>query len=84
MFGRCKVCAANEARIADLKSEIEYLRRLTVPSKASNTLTLEELESNAIMDGKTEAIMVERKASPDEPSQEDIDSEAQRLLSGTY
>lgn len=77
-FGPCAVCAAKDETIASLKSEIEFLR-LQVRPKTEPSFEV-ELEANAVMDGRTDPIEVLENGQ----TQEEIDSEAQRILSGTY
>lgn len=85
MFGKCKVCQEREQRISDLKSEIEYLRRLALPQNNAK-IPLIELEANAMLNGTEEQIVIRspNDENPGEPSQAEIDAEAQRILAGTY
>lgn len=88
MFGKCRVCAEKDkqigdkdSRIADLKAQIEDLRSLVLPKNTPGVIPLVSLEADAIMSGKDEAIEI-----PDAQRAEldEIQSEATRILSGTY
>ncbi len=81
MIFKCRVCEEKDKRIADLAEQVEFLRRLALPPRPdSASLPLVELEANAILNGSSDPILVD----PTSQSQEEIDSEAARLLSGQY
>lgn len=75
MFGKCKVCAEKDARIADLKAQIASLHNLLQPVRAPANPEVHH-EANAVLNGVNEQI--EPELSPE------ILAERDALLSGTY
>jgi hypothetical protein len=69
------ILAAKESQIAALRDEIKFLRHMVQPRYQPDTL---QMEADAVIGGNQEQIApeAERKA--------EIDSEAARILSGTY
>lgn len=78
---RCKACSEKDNRIQDLKSEIEYLRSLVIPT---NTPTISELEADAVLSGRHHVINVDSEEVQEEPSKQEVASEAIRILTGNY
>lgn len=82
MFGAQKrLILQYEARIADLKSEIENLRKLVLPANRSGDIPDVHMEADAVVSGREEVLNLQ---SHEESEQDAITSEASRLLSGTY
>ena len=80
----CKVCAEKEKRVSDLLSEIDFLRNLVRPSAPTDYTKLPtvSLEADAIISVADHQI---ENLSPEERlRQEEIASEASRVLNGTY
>lgn len=78
----CKVCREKDARIADLHAEIKMLRSLVSPPTSSSRIPLVQIEADAIMSGRQEQIEV---SNADQMKHwENVESEAHRILSGTY
>lgn len=89
MFGKSKkevkeqldfVTQLYELRIADLKAQIEDLRSLTIPRFHPPGIPLIQYEADAIISGKQEIT----EHNENEAEKQAIESEAQRILSGTY
>lgn len=88
MFGRVKQYETRiaelkelyEARIKDLKIQVEDLRSLTIPRSSSTGIPLIHLEADGILSGKQDTTTI--SDDPDEQSK--LDSEAQRILAGSY
>jgi hypothetical protein len=68
----CKVCNEKDKRIDDLLSQVSLLQRLVFPTPVSNTLPTIDLD----------AVGEESQPSPTE--YEEIQAEADRILSGNY
>jgi hypothetical protein len=81
MFGKCKVCAVHELRIADLKAQMEMLKGLVLPTNTGNKPSAHQLEADGILSGQQHVIEVH-----EEEAKETFDElvERDRLLSGTY
>lgn len=82
MFSNKRLIQQYEARIADLKLQIEDLRRLVLPPKAAPySIPVVDVEMDAVLSGKDEPI-----ALTDDQANElnAIESEAAKILSGTY
>jgi hypothetical protein len=77
MFGSKKLIEQYEARITDLKIQIEDLKRLVYSQTSSTNIPLVSLEADAIMSQKEETISI---------SQEEIDrlEEADKILNAEY
>lgn len=69
-----------EARIKDLKIQIEDLRSLTIPRSSPTGIPIVQYEADAVLSGKQETTVIVENPDP----QLDVDSEAQRILSGSY
>jgi hypothetical protein len=83
MFGACKCCLEKDTRIADLKSEIAFLRSLAAPTRSNGSLSLLNLEQDAVLSGHQEQIHI--SMTPEEMEAQDaIDREASNVLSGNY
>ena len=75
----CKVCKAQQAHIESLQAEVKMLRGLISPQ--SSTIPLVQVEADAVLSGSQEPI----QPSKDQIEEyERIQSEAARLLTGTY
>ena len=80
----CKSCQCKDAMIVHLEKEVEYLREIVRPRSTRNdTIPLIDLERDAVMSGQEEIIEVRQSADP-RMSQDEIDAEASRILSGAY
>ncbi len=77
MFGNKALIAQYEARISDLKSQIEDLKKIAFPPTQSLAVESILREQDAILSGEqdTRALTAEEEA---------IISERDRLLSGNY
>lgn len=73
----CAGCIAKDAHIQDLRS-------LVVPSYKPRSLPIVELEADAIMSGQQDVIEIKEVSGDDIQTQEDIDSEAERIFSANY
>lgn len=81
MFGPCKVCKEKDLRIAELQAQVELLRSLVAPPASASRIPILQVESDAILSGRDEAI----DPTPDQQRElARIESEANRILSGTY
>jgi hypothetical protein len=78
---RCKVCDEKEKRIHDLLSQVESLKKLVFPSTNSGRLPVLEIEADAILGGAGNASV---EPDEDELAQEQIDLEANAILTGSY
>lgn len=81
IFGTKKLIEQYEARIADLKKQIEDLRSLNLPKVNSYLIPANDLEADAVMSGKEEVIHLSEQELKE---LEEAVSERDRLLSGTY
>lgn len=82
---KCKACIAKERHISDLRDEILSLRKLVyAPSIKEQPLVM--VEADAVLSGREQPIEYAPKdLTPEQLKElEDIESEATRLLSGTY
>lgn len=90
MFGKCKVCSEKDKRIADLQEQILHLRELCVPQSNPYNEPLVSREADATLSASTEMLTVpasqEKEVQEYKKAQEEdeIISERDRLLSGTY
>lgn len=75
MFGKCKACEEKDKRIADLKSQIDFLQLLSQPQEKIENKTV-HLEANAILSGHQEQII--------SYEDEEVIAERERILSGNY
>lgn len=83
MFGKCKACERQEVTIALLREEINFLRGLVhSPQQINQKIQATHVEADAIMSGHTDVIELKDT----DPGAEDpeVESERDRLLSGTY
>ena len=76
----CKICKEKDARISDLKLQIGDLRSIALP-KALKSEDDHQVESNAILNGQDDIIEVSESMAKE---LSEIESEAHRLLTGTY
>lgn len=84
---RCKVCAEKDARIEDLKREILFLRTQIYTPNDPHLTPTGQLEADGILSGQQHVLNVPMDADlrADELKYaEEIRSERDRLLSGTY
>lgn len=80
MMFKCKVCSEKDSRIADLKDQIEMLRKLAaVPTSASDIPYIAR-EANAILSADVSSPTVERP----ESRAEKVQREADQILLGSY
>jgi len=78
---KCKVCQEKNARIAELKDEIEYLRSLVFPNNDPYKITFNEREADALL---TADVPV-REESEDELKQAANElAERDKILTGNY
>lgn len=81
MFGRCKICTEKDLRIATLEAQVHLLTTLVAPPASASRIPILQVESDAILSGRDEAI----DPTPDQQRElERIESEANRIFSGTY
>jgi len=73
----CAVCAEKDARIADLRDQVEFLRASLMPAQLPTYANVHQ-EANAILNGVNEQILSEQSVSPE------VLAERDALLSGTY
>jgi hypothetical protein len=81
LFFKCRVCAEKDLRIADLQAQVETLKALATPPTSASRIPLLTLEADAVMNGAHEPIKVENS---EKNEFQRIESEAYRLLSGTW
>ena len=81
MFGTKRLLAEKDARIAELKEQIAVLRSLVIPSQAKRVIPEVQMEADAVLSGQEEISVLNQK---EVEEQEAIESEASRLLSGSY
>lgn len=81
MFGPCKICKEKDARIYDLKSQLETLRKLVFTPTSASSIPVLSLEADRILSGSDESTSL-TKAQIEEMNE--IESERSRLLSGTF
>lgn len=81
MFGTKKLISQYEARISDLQAEVRYLRSLVSPPTSASRIPVLSLEADAVISGHDEAI---DPTADQQQEWDDIQSEANRILSGTY
>lgn len=75
VIGKCTACAARDAHIADLKSQLEQLQKLLFPQRPTQDILMADLEADAILSGSQEPINAEVS---------DINREADRFLTGNH
>ena len=84
MWGKCKVCAEKDQRIADLKSFIETL----TPHDTGSVIPLVTMEANKILSGDQDISSLTDENALDlidvERERAAVQSERDRLLSGNY
>lgn len=92
----CSVCAEKDKRIEDLKNQITRMEALVFPQNSQDDIPVLEFEADAILSGSPETVATPAVKDPavlriqQEAAQklrqkeEDIASEAARILSGTY
>lgn len=78
MFWKCKICVEKDKQISDLKDQIQFLRKLSVPSI---TQDMQNLEMNKILDGAALPVIDMQQESPEDIA---ADREATRILTGNY
>ncbi len=82
MFGtkpkHCLICLEKEARISDLKSQIEMLREMVYPKKVSQDLSTTDKEVDGLFND------LQSDSSETNLDIMSADREAQLLLSGDY
>ncbi len=84
MFFNNKLIEQYEARIEDLKRQIEDLRALSLPHLSAQKLDKNVLEADAILSGKEE-VFEPSDITPEELEAMRLEqSERDRILSGTY
>lgn len=81
MFGRCKVCQEKDLRIVELQAQVDLLRALVAPPASASRIPILQAESDAILSGRDEAIT---PTAEQQRELERIESEANRIFSGTY
>lgn len=90
MFGKCKVCLEKDRRIADLHEQILHLRSLAIPQSNPYNEPLVNREADATLSASTEILTVPASQNKEveeykkAQEEDDIISERDRLLSGTY
>lgn len=81
MFG-CNVCKEKDARVSDLQKNIEFLKRLLLPSTPVPRINIEE---NFALDGASTDTPVEEELSIEELAElQKIEQERDAILSGNY
>ena len=75
---KCKVCAEKDARIADLKSEITYLRERRYGTLHADVVSAEQ---DLLLNGGAD---IPQLTEQDRKEQKRLQDEAISLLSGTY
>lgn len=75
MFGKCKVCAEKDKRIADLRAEIESLRTLVFPAVAKKSVSLVDLERDKLLSANSDFVP---------PTNFDLEQEAAAIITGAY
>lgn len=75
------ILSEKDARISDLKEQIELLRSLAIPPQSQNRVTLQEVEADAVMSGYQDQIELTSEQLKELEEQE---AERERLLSGNY
>ena len=80
---KCKACEAKQSHIEDLRKQIADLRTLALPKQDASVIPLVQLEADAVLSGTTDVIQV-NTTDPQEDDAEAIQSEASRILAGTY
>lgn len=85
MLFKCKVCAEKDARIQDLKQQIESLQSLVIPDNSLDKIPANHLEADGVLSGMQHTITVPGAEDLFEPSTiQEERSERDRILSGTY
>lgn len=89
MLFKCKLCSEKDRRIDDLKAHIASLEALTIPKNDPFKLPIIQYEADAILSGQQHQTDVSESSATDliimdTPEAEEIRSERDRLLSGTY
>lgn len=83
MFWACKACQEKDARIADLKEQVAFLRELARRPETSNkSIPQVTFEADAVLSGQQ--AVIEIKEGETGISINEIESERDRLLAGTY
>ncbi len=81
----CKVCVEKTNRIADLHKQIEFLKSFQGPPTPG--AYARDLEADAILSGQNDIIEISGHNIADETTlseAEDLSSERDRILTGTY
>lgn len=83
MFWACKTCKEKDARIADLKEQVAFLRELARRPEASNkSIPQVTFEADAVLSGQQSVTEIQEGETG--ISINEIESERDRLLAGTY
>jgi hypothetical protein len=83
MLFKCKVCSEKDKRITELNSQIEFLRKMLGETASTGTNPSPvSLEADGILSGQQHIIQIDEPQ--EEATEEEIDDEATRLLSGNY
>jgi hypothetical protein len=83
---KCKVCAEKDRRIADLQEQIKFLRSYQTPSHPTQ-VEARDLEADSLLSGKNDVIEITGHNIAAETESENVDdviSERDRILTGTY
>lgn len=83
MFFQCKCCPVHEARIQDLKTQIEDLKRFALPYNQVKPSLL-EMEADAILSGHQDIISLNKEEESDDSDLFELSRERDRILSGNY
>ncbi len=79
---KCKICSAKDELIAQLRSEVAYLRQLAVPQNDPLLIPAYTREAESIMGGHEE--FVDQTQSSSSNSQSLTVSELDAIVGGTY
>ena len=81
MLFQCRVCLERDKRINDLRDEISTLRKLVLSERTQAVPSEVEQEADNVISGSPE---IAPPTNSEQRELEIIQSEAQKLLSGTY
>lgn len=80
-FFRCRVCEEKDLRIRDLQEQISLLREMVPPQTRADRIPVLLAEADGVLSGRDAPI----DPTADQLKElERIESEANRILSGTY
>lgn len=84
MFGKCRVCAEKDKRLASLEEQVAFLRSLVHPHVDNSAIPEVNHEANQVLDQIDQPIQIQSYASAVITLSEEELAERDAILSGNY